>query len=133
LILLDTSVVLEVVEGGAGLKACIDRLEPYAPDQVAVSVVTVFEVEAGLFDGSPDIKARRQKWERLQSLIGLHAVYGQTARKAAQIVRTTSAKGQKLGNLDALIAAVAMENDLVLCTRDRDFLRVPGLRFELWR
>lgn len=35
--------------------------------------------------------------------------------------------------IDSLIAVVAVRNDLVLLTTDRDFLAVPNLKQENWR
>lgn len=34
-----------------------------------------------------------------------------------------------IGDIDTLIAATALEHDLILVTTDADFARVPGLRF----
>jgi tRNA(fMet)-specific endonuclease VapC len=42
-------------------------------------------------------------------------------------------QGQKIGDADILIAAIAMAADATVVTRnEREFRRVPGLRVEVW-
>jgi tRNA(fMet)-specific endonuclease VapC len=53
----------------------------------------------------------------------------------AAMARCDGLKSQKLniGSNDLKIAAIAMENDAAVVTRNiRDFARVPGLRVETW-
>lgn len=133
MILLDTSVVIELVEKGKGFDDCYSRLITHEAHSVHVSAVTIFEVEAGFFDGSPNIRKRRAVWNRLFGLMTYELVTEDVASTAAKIVRDTARAGKQLASLDALIAATAIEWGLKLCTRDRDFERVKGLKLELWR
>ena len=101
--------------------------------------MSVFEVEAGLFEGSPNIRARRAAWALFTrgtvSCI-VHdtiADIADIADIAASVVRDTAAAGKQLGAFDALIAASALDEGLTLVTLDRDFLRVDGLHMQLWR
>ena len=42
-------------------------------------------------------------------------------------------QGQKIGDMDMLIAATALDEDLILVTGNTDhFSRVPDLRIENW-
>ena len=98
--------------------------------------MSVFEVEAGLFEGSPNIRARRAAWALFTrgtvSCI-VHDTIADIADIAASVVRDTAAAGKQLGAFDALIAASALDEGLTLVTLDRDFLRVDGLHMQLWR
>lgn len=54
---------------------------------------------------------------------------GQAARARAQLER----QGTPIGNIDTLIAGIALANQLTLVTRNtREFARVEGLRVENW-
>lgn len=133
MILLDTSIVIEIVEERPAVSLCVENLRRFEPRNVHVSAITIFEVECGLFDGSPGIKRRRAMWNRFFHMLTYELVTDGVASAGARIVRETARKGYQLSKLDALIAATALEFDLVVATRDRDFDRVPGLKVEHWR
>lgn len=59
-------------------------------------------------------------------------VFDDIATAAATLVRSTAKRGKQLGAMDAIIAATALENGLILATRDADFDRIPGLKVERW-
>lgn len=133
MILLDTSVVIEIIENGKAYELCIDRIKAYEPRHVHISAITIFEVEAGLHDGSPNIRRRRAVWDRFLSILTYELVTDGVAIEAAKIVRSTAKRGKQIGGMDALIAATAMEWDLTVATRDGDYDRIPGLKVEHWR
>lgn len=55
------------------------------------------------------------------------------AEQAAQLRILSRRQGWQLGLVDALIAVVALRNDLTLLTTDKDFAGVPHLKMENWR
>lgn len=64
------------------------------------------------------------------------AYYGverQDAEMAADLRLKLRRVGRQLGAVDALIAVLALRNDLTLLTTDGDFAAVPGLKLENWR
>ena len=133
MILLDTSVVIELVERRSGFSACARWLQRYEPHQVHVSAITIFEFESGLLDGSPSIRSRRTTWGRLLLAIKVEPLGSDIASHAAQIVRTTARLGRQIGGMDALIAATAIGRGLTLATRDADFDRIIELKVETWQ
>ncbi len=133
MILLDTSVVIELVEVGTGWAVCAANLQRFEQRDVHVSAITIFEVEVGQFDRSPNVRRRRARWDQFLKLILTELVTDGIASQAARIVRETAKRGVQLGAMDALIAATALQWDLTVATRDRDFDRVPGLKVEHWR
>ena len=56
-----------------------------------------------------------------------------SARQAAKARAHLERQGTPIGNVDTLIAGIALAHDLTLVTRNtREFERVPGLRVENW-
>jgi tRNA(fMet)-specific endonuclease VapC len=56
-----------------------------------------------------------------------------SAEKSAEARAYLETKGTPIGNIDTLIAGIALANNLTLITRNtREFERVPGLRVENW-
>ncbi len=57
----------------------------------------------------------------------------ESARLAAKTRAHLERLGTPIGNIDTLIAGIALAYDLTLATRNtREFQRVPGLRLENW-
>ena len=42
-------------------------------------------------------------------------------------------RGKAVGDFDLIIAAIAVENNQILVTCDKDFETIPGLKIEKWR
>ncbi|WP_235641338.1 PIN domain-containing protein [[Limnothrix rosea] IAM M-220] len=58
----------------------------------------------------------------------------ETAEQATQIRAALKSKGQPIGAYDVLIAATALEHNLIMVTANqREFERVPDLKLENWR
>jgi tRNA(fMet)-specific endonuclease VapC len=56
-----------------------------------------------------------------------------SAHQAAKIRAHLERQGTPIGNVDTMIAGIALANDLCIVTRNlREFERVPGLRVENW-
>ncbi len=55
------------------------------------------------------------------------------AEQSAQLRVELRKKGWQLDAVDAMIAVVALQNDLTLLTTDKDFRAIPELRQENWR
>jgi len=122
--LLDTSVLISR-EG--------ETEPPSAPpdiDELAVSVVTLAELEAGVLRGSiqSEVRARRlvtlsyvrETYEALD--VDQHA-----ARQFARIAAQLRDAGRSVRVNDAWIAATALANGAGVVTADRDFELMPGL------
>lgn len=121
--ILDTSVFIAAERGQVEAAARIARL--LAADDLAVSVITVFELTSGpttpphlvagyesLFAGKP--------W--------VLPVTFRVARLAAELARQA---GSAAAAPDALIAGAAAAWGLTVVTADAGFLRFPGLRVEV--
>jgi len=56
-----------------------------------------------------------------------------SSKKAAEISAKLMVKGEPIDYRDVMIAAIAMENDLTLVTRNKShFSRIKSLKLETW-
>lgn len=80
----------------------------------------------------PRAKQNLEEWERLNLSFTYYDVRKADAELAAHLRVALRRQGQQLATVDALIAAIALRNDLTLLTKDSDFSAVPGIRQENW-
>ncbi len=85
--------------------------------------------------------ARKSQWvhKNLQILAGFFSHFesftfdDRAAEHYGLIHATLRAAGHPIGLNDILIASIALARDVTVVTRNtREFIRVPGLRLELW-
>jgi predicted nucleic acid-binding protein len=119
---LDTSVF---IADGQGRALDSGRL----PDEAAVSVMTLAELELGVHMAhDEDVRARR-----LATLQALHATYAalpvdeQVAGAFAELVAKARRANRRLKVQDAWIAATARAHQAALYTQDSDFDELPGV------
>ncbi len=123
--LLDTSVVIGLARG----ELTVDSVDP-APDELAVSTVTVAGLHHGVLVASPAALAQRLQALRfveehcivlpVDTRVAVH--YGRIAADARRL------RGRRIALGDGLIAATAVSHALPLYTRDCDFEGLPGIR-----
>lgn len=104
----------------------------HSPIDVAISIITVFELEYGAQKSQYPKQTRKalNKFLAPLSVLNLdHSSVNEAARIRAQLER----KGRPIGAYDLLIAGQARSGGLVLVTNNtREFERVPGLELENW-
>lgn len=124
--LLDTSVLIERGSGGPP-----DDL----PDEAAISTMTLAELRVGvLITDDPEVRAQRlDLLTAVERAIEPLPIDEAVAGRFAQIVVAARRAGRRPHVADALIAATAAANDLVLYTRDRDFEGLPGVDVRVLR
>lgn len=107
-----------------------DKLQQYHVHDIAISVITQYELYYGAFNGSPQhLHHNLQKIAQIPFAV-LDFTHND-AKQAAQIRQAT--KNQPIGAYDLLIAAQAIERQLVLITHNtREFIRVPNLQLDDW-
>src|SRR5260370_32302348 len=123
IVLLDTSVIFDHLNGRYGRTAFLDQLIEQG-HVLACCPVNITEVYAGLRPGE---EARTQGFiDSLECLPVTPAI----ARQAGLLRRDWRAKGQTLSYTDVTIAAVALSNQVPLLTDNRKHFPEEGL--ELW-
>lgn len=112
---LDTSILIAQEHGRP--------FEGHLPAQVAVSVVSIAELELGvLVAADPDARARRLRTlGEVRALGAALPIDERTASAYAQLAARSIAAGRKPRIHDTWIAAVALVNRAEVWTRDADF------------
>ncbi len=129
--LLDTCVISDFVKGNV---AVMQRLKAEQPGHLAISTITVMEIEFGL-------RINQQRAKKLIPVIdalldSIHVLPYQTkdAVATATIRSTLRKQGNSIGPYDVMIAGCAMSSGLIMVTSNTgEFERVTGLDLEDWR
>jgi predicted nucleic acid-binding protein len=119
--LLDTTVFI-AAESGRNLD------EDLLPDEAAVSVITVAELQAGVL-AAADTATRARRLATLESISDIRTlnVDASAARAWAQLRVHLAESGRRVRVNDLWIAAVALANELPVVTQDDDFEPVHGV------
>jgi predicted nucleic acid-binding protein len=93
------------------------------PEKIAVSVITVAELELGVLraSDSTDRARRLSTLSRVQSLYPLLPIGPEVASWFARIAAAERAQGRRLRRHDTWIAATAAHHDAAVLTQDSDF------------
>lgn len=127
--LLDTNIASYAIKGN--FPAVRRHLLKVAMSDVGISVVT----EAELRFGAARLPGAVKLASAVEELILRVEVLpwdSRAARRYAQLRAALEEHGQPMGNLDLMIAAHALANQVILVTNDRVFRRVEGLELADW-
>ena len=125
--LLDTNVLIDLVEGGRDFATAHSRFD----EGGFLSVISTVELHAGaVVDGRVDPEMKRRIAEIVESFVELPF----TSAEAEAYARTIAVIGfARRVIIDRMIAVTALTNGLTLVTANpRDFRAIPGLRVEDW-
>jgi hypothetical protein len=118
--LLDTSVFIAREDG---------RPLGELPDRVAISVITIGELEHGVLRATDDVRARRAETLALARMTDpipvSEAIMGAWARLVADCQSAGIFRAVKI--IDSLIAATAIEHGLPVVSQDGDFERIAAV------
>ena len=129
--LLDTCVISDFIKGEPGTQS---RIQQIAPVNIAVSSITVMELNYGLVLNPQRAKKIKPMILNFLSSVTILPFTTAEAEKAAEIRAILKSKGQPIGAYDVLIAATALEHHLIMITANqKEFNRVVGLQTENWR
>lgn len=105
----------------------------HAPGELAISTVTVMEIEYGLA-GQPTARERYgQVWSALQADLTILDYQTADARETARLRQHLKQEGTPIGPYDLQLAGAALARGLTLVTHNtREFARAPGLACEDW-
>jgi tRNA(fMet)-specific endonuclease VapC len=112
--------------------ALIERVKTFAPRDLKVSVITLFELESGILRSDRRDALRRVVRAFLEN-VELLAWTDSAAREAGAVRAELAAAGSPIGAYDLQIAGHARSLGATLVTNNlREFSRVSGLRLEDW-
>lgn len=110
----------------------VERLSQEEPTECAISVVTLYELFAGL-SRAQDPQAEKAKIQHFSEVVAALPLDTAAAEAAANVRVNLERRGQVIGPYDLLIAGHALAANLVLVTNNlREFRRVPDLKIESW-
>ena len=101
---LDTNAVIHFFKGKGQVAA---RLLATPPGEIALTAVTVYELERGVRKSPPGVD-RRERLARFLAAIDVLPFDFRAAQLAAEIASRLEAEGRPIGPLDTLIAAVTL-------------------------
>jgi tRNA(fMet)-specific endonuclease VapC len=129
-VLLDTSICIYMIKNKP--PEVRKHFEQFAPGDIAISSVTVAELQYGVQKSA----AREKNASALGDfLLPLEVAPFDTESALAygKIRAELERRGKPIGSMDMLIAAQAIAQDCTLITHNlKEFDRIPGLRCETW-
>lgn len=128
--LIDTNHLSPMITAGHRLRIRIlEALE--AGDEFYIAVPVISEFLFGLLL-LPRAVTNEAEWKQIEPEFGYIGVDKEDAIQAAKLRAWLRRHGKQLGFVDALIAVIALRNDLTLLTTDQDFAVIPQLMCENW-
>ena len=128
--LLDTNICIYLIKKRP--LAVLERFSKYSPKDVAISTITLFELQYGIEKSQ---YRQRSKDALAKFLLPLNLINldRSSAVEAAIIRAQLEKKGMPIGPYDLLIAGLARSMDMILVTNNtREFERIDGLHLENW-
>ena len=129
--LLDTNVVSHIMQGRN--KELLARLEKLPVGQVALSSVTLAEIEYGIHRREKSAKLR-QTLQQVLLHMDVLAWDALAATCYGELCSSLEAQGISLSDFDMMIAAHAVSRKAILVSRDKAFTHIPEqlLSIEIW-
>ncbi len=129
--LLDTCCISDFVKNDLHT---VTHLKNKPPSQIAISSITVMELEYGLLHDPQRAKKIKPIVQGIISSVVILPYTEEDANYSATIRATLRKAGTPIGCYDVLIAGVALRHQLILVTaNEKEFERVPNLHIENWR
>jgi tRNA(fMet)-specific endonuclease VapC len=128
--LLDTNMCIYIIRKKPA--AVVKRMRAKQPGEVAISAVTLAELEYGI---------ARSRWPERNRIALLEFLFPfaildfdqKACLHYGRIRASLESAGKPIGPMDLLLAAQARSRDLILVTNnEKEFRRVAGLRVENW-
>ena len=128
--LLDTNMCVYALRNKP--RAVSDHIQQHKPDDIVISAITVAELRVGADKSNRPEENHRQISNFLLTFDVL--MFDSGAADAYGVIRADlERRGQPIGELDMLLAAHAVSQNLIFVTHNTsEFQRVKGLQLEDW-
>ena len=128
--LLDTNICIYLIKNSYPFMT--EKVFSYEPSDIAISSITVFELEYGASKSKWGEETKRKLAVFLSPFTILH-FSTEDAIAAGQVRAELEKNGRPIGPYDTLIAAQGISRGLTVVTHNTDeFIRVPGIKLEDW-
>ncbi len=124
--LIDTDLVIDHL---ANITETNQLLEKLAPEGIAISIITYMEAYQGVVR-SPNVKEARAKFQIFRRSLPVLPFSLSVAKRCAALREQLKHEQKRVKSraLDLINAAIALEHDLILVTRNtEDYKDIPGL------
>lgn len=125
--LIDTDLVIDHL---ATIPAANKLLDTLAPEGIAISIITYMEAYQGVIR-SKNVKAARAKFQLFRRSVPVLPFSLSIAKRCAILREQLKHEQKRVKSraLDLMNAAIALEHDLILVTRNvEDYHDIPGLK-----
>ncbi|HLC71912.1 MAG TPA: type II toxin-antitoxin system VapC family toxin [Candidatus Nanoarchaeia archaeon] len=124
--LVDTSILIELENNNEAVIKELEQLRKDTPQaSLYISIFTYSEYYSGVINKSEKNKTK------LMERLGEYPLLNTTRKTAflfSELLHLLKKKGKMVPHFDLFIAALAIENDLVLITGDNHFKEIPELK-----
>lgn|SRR3989338_3499608 len=124
-IVLDTSILIDLERKAPLTITKLETITTLYPSPAKITVISAFEFQLGIQRKTPKNKDKALSF--LNNFVTLH-----TSDKTAAILANLKFKYDSQGVVvplaDILIAALVIENNMILVTRDKDFEKIEELK-----
>lgn len=128
--LLDTDICIYLIKKRPS--EVLDRFRQHSPQDVAISMITLFELAYGVRK-SQYPRRSRDAFAKFLLPLNLMNLDRSSALESAVIRAQLEKKGIPIGPYDLLIAGLARSRDMILVTNNiKEFEKVAGLHLENW-
>ena len=131
MVCLDTTFLVDLVRAKPEAEK---KLQYYLDNDERITTTAINAAE--LYDGAYSTKGRKTEVERVRGLLEHLELLDfslPVCEKYGRIVNDLKSKGSPIGDLDTLVASIALVHRQILLTRDKaHFERIPGLIVETW-
>jgi len=131
MILLDTTFLIDLLRKREN--AIKKAVELSGKNRLATTYVNIYELLLGVYSVEGiDYEKKLQDAERLLEKLEILILEKQSAIISAKIGGALSLEGQMIGDVDNMIAGIALANNIsTIVTRDKEhFQRIKGIRVE---
>ena len=123
--LIDTDWIVDYLKGK---EPAVPILESLAQRGSAISLITYGEIYEGIYYGK-EHERHEKGFTGLLQIVDVLRLNQPILQEFAHLRGALRAQGQLIGDFDILIAATALQHDLVLVTHNlRHFSRIPNLK-----
>ncbi len=129
--LLDTCVISDFIKGEINT---LQRIKNTSPLEIAISTITIMEIEYGLALNPKLVKKIKPVISDLLTAVHLLDFTRNDANHSALSRALLKQQSSPIGSYDILLAGTALNHKLIMVTaNEKEFNRIPGLKVENWR